>query len=216
MDLAYMQKLIPVMGFASIMTIELTFLSIIFGTIIGLIIALMKISSIRFFSIVASIYIFIIRGTPLLLQLFAIYYGGPSIGINLPPFVAAVLGMSLNSAAYVAEIIRAGIQSIDKGQMEASRALGMTYGQAMKRVILPQAYRRLVPPMGNEFIALLKDSSLVSSIAMVDLMRTAQQMYANSFKPIEVFTLAGIYYLLMTTVFTLIFGRMERRYSVYE
>lgn len=152
----------------------------------------------------------------MLLQLFAIYYGGPSIGINLPPFVAAVLGMSLNSAAYVAEIIRAGIQSIDKGQMEASRALGMTYGQAMKRVILPQAYRRLVPPMGNEFIALLKDSSLVSSIAMVDLMRTAQQMYANSFKPIEVFTLAGIYYLLMTTVFTLIFGRMERRYSVYE
>ncbi len=216
MDLAYMQKLIPVMGFASITTIELTFLSIVFGTIIGLVIALMKISSIRIFSIVASVYIFVIRGTPLLLQLFAIYYGGPSIGINLPPFVAAVLGMSLNSAAYVAEIIRAGIQSIDKGQMEAARALGMTYGQAMKRVILPQAYRRLVPPMGNEFIALLKDSSLVSSIAMVDLMRTAQQMYASSFKPIEVFTLAGIYYLLMTTVFTLIFGKMERRYSVYE
>jgi polar amino acid transport system permease protein len=216
MDLVYMQKLIPVMGFASIMTIELTFLSIVFGTILGLIIALMKISAIRFFSVGASVYIFIIRGTPLLLQLFAIYYGGPSIGVNLPPFVAAVLGMSFNSAAYVAEIIRAGIQSIDKGQMEAARALGMTYGQAMRRVILPQAYRRLVPPMGNEFIALLKDSSLVSSIAMVDLMRTAQQMYANSFKPIEVFTLAGIYYLLMTTVFTLIFGQMERRYSVYE
>ncbi|MGI6484753.1 MAG: amino acid ABC transporter permease [Tepidanaerobacteraceae bacterium] len=216
MDLSYMQTLIPIMGLASIMTIELTILSIIFGTVIGLIIALMKISSIRVFSFTASFYIFVIRGTPLLLQLFAIYYGGPSIGINLAPFVAAVLGMSLNCAAYVAEIIRAGIQSIDKGQMEAARALGMTYGQAMRRVILPQAYRRLIPPMGNEFIALLKDSSLVSSIAMVDLMRTAQQMYANSFKPIEVFTLAGAYYLLLTTVFTLVFGKMERRYSVYE
>ncbi|NLC62479.1 MAG: amino acid ABC transporter permease, partial [Thermoanaerobacterales bacterium] len=134
-----MQTLIPIMGLASIMTIELTILSIIFGTVIGLIIALMKISSIRVFSFTASFYIFVIRGTPLLLQLFAIYYGGPSIGINLAPFVAAVLGMSLNCAAYVAEIIRAGIQSIDKGQMEAARALGMTYGQAMRRVILPLA-----------------------------------------------------------------------------
>ncbi|SHE89544.1 amino acid ABC transporter membrane protein, PAAT family (TC 3.A.1.3.-) [Caldanaerobius fijiensis DSM 17918] len=198
------------------MTIELTILSIIFGTILGLILALMKISSNFIVSKIAGFYIYIMRGTPLLLQLFTIYYGLPSLGIKLNPFPAAVIGMSLNSAAYVAEIIRGGIQSIDKGQMEAAKALGMTYLQAMKRIILPQAYRRLIPPMGNEFIALLKDSSLVSTIAMVDLMRTALQMYSNSFKPVEVFTLAGLYYLLLTSIFTLIFGKMERRYSVYE
>lgn len=216
MDFAYMKSLIPILGVGAVTTVELTILSVIFGTFIGLLLALMKISSNMIFSRAAGFYIYVMRGTPLLLQLFAIYYGGPSIGINLPPFVAAVLGMSANSAAYVAEIIRAGIQSIDRGQMEAARALGMTYGQAMRRIILPQAYRRLIPPMGNEFIALLKDSSLVSTIAMVELMRVAQQMYANSFKPIEVFTMAGIYYLILTSVFTIIFGKMERRFSVYE
>ncbi|WP_234945956.1 amino acid ABC transporter permease [Caldanaerobius fijiensis] len=216
MDFKYFLSLIPVLGIGAIMTIELTILSIIFGTILGLILALMKISSNFIVSKIAGFYIYIMRGTPLLLQLFTIYYGLPSLGIKLNPFPAAVIGMSLNSAAYVAEIIRGGIQSIDKGQMEAAKALGMTYLQAMKRIILPQAYRRLIPPMGNEFIALLKDSSLVSTIAMVDLMRTALQMYSNSFKPVEVFTLAGLYYLLLTSIFTLIFGKMERRYSVYE
>ncbi|MDI3480380.1 MAG: polar amino acid transport system permease protein [Tepidanaerobacteraceae bacterium] len=216
MDFEYMKSLIPILGMGAVTTVELTLLSIIFGTFIGLLLALMKISSNVMLSRAAGFYIYVMRGTPLLLQLFAIYYGGPSIGVNLPPFVAAVLGMSANSAAYVAEIIRAGIQSIDKGQMEAAKALGMTYGQAMRRIILPQAYRRLIPPMGNEFIALLKDSSLVSTIAMVELMRVAQQMYANSFKPIEVFTMAGIYYLILTSVFTVIFGKMERRFSLYE
>jgi len=216
MDFIYMKDLIPILGMGAVTTVELTILSVIFGTIIGLMLALMKISSNVIFSRIAGFYIYVMRGTPLLLQLFIIYYGGPSIGLNLPPFVAAVLGMSANSAAYVAEIIRAGIQSIDRGQMEAAKALGMTYGQAMRRIILPQAYRRLIPPMGNEFIALLKDSSLVTTIAMVELMRVAQQMYANSFKPIEVFTMAGIYYLILTSVFTVIFGKMERRFSVYE
>lgn len=216
MDFKYFFSLVPVLGMGAVMTIELTILAIIFGTVLGLILALMKISHNPIISRLAGFYIYIMRGTPLLLQLFAIYYGLPSLGIKLDPFPAAVIGMSLNSAAYVAEIIRGGIQSIDKGQMEAAKALGMTYFQAMKRVILPQAYRRLIPPMGNEFIALLKDSSLVSTIAMVDLMRTALQMYSNSFKPVEVFTLAGLYYLLLTSIFTLLFGKMERRYSVYE
>lgn len=216
MDLSYMWEIIPVLGVGALTTIELTILSIIFGTILGLILALMKISSNSFLYKTAGFYIYVVRGTPLLLQLFAIYYGGPSVGINLTPFVAAVLGMSLNSAAYVAEIIRGGIQSIDKGQLEAARTLGMTYGQAMRRIILPQAYRRLIPPMGNEFVALLKDSSLVSSIAMTDLMRGAQQMYSASFKPVEVFIMAGIFYLVLTSVFTLVFGKMERRLSVYE
>mgnify|MGYP000601525525 CR=1 FL=1 len=167
------------------MTIELTFIAIIFGLIIGLVVALAKISGKHFLIKLAAFYTWIIRGTPLLLQLYFIYYGLPQIGINFTPFAAASIGLSICAGAYIAEIIRAGIQSIDKGQMEAARSLGMTYLQAMRRIIIPQAYRRMIPPLGNEFIALLKDSSLVSTIAMVDLMRTANQMYATTFRPLK-------------------------------
>ncbi|MGB9839384.1 amino acid ABC transporter permease [Thermovenabulum sp.] len=216
MDARYMLSLVPVLTKGAIVTIELTVISVVLGTAWGLVLSLMKISKNSIIKEVSSFYIYVIRGTPLLLQLFAIYYGLPFFGINLSPFLSAVCGMSLNSAAYIAEIIRAGIESIDKGQMEAAKALGMTYSQAMRRIILPQAFKRIIPPMGNEFIALLKDSSLVSSIAMTDLMRAALQMYSNSFRPVEVFLTAGILYLVLTTLFTLIFGRVERRMSVYE
>jgi len=216
MDIRYIVSLIPILSKGAVVTIELTVISVVFGTIFGLFLSLMKISNSSVLKKFSSFYIYVIRGTPLLLQLFAIYYGLPFFGINLSPFLSAVSGMSLNSAAYIAEIIRAGIESIDKGQMEAAKALGMSYYQAMRRIILPQAFKRIIPPMGNEFIALLKDSSLVSSIAMTDLMRAALQMYSNSFRPVEVFLTAGILYLVLTTVFTMLFGRVERRMSIYE
>lgn len=216
MDIKYIVSLIPILLKGAVVTIELTVISVVFGTIFGLFLSLMKISNSSVLKKFSSFYIYVIRGTPLLLQLFAIYYGLPFFGINLSPFLSAVTGMSLNSAAYIAEIIRAGIESIDKGQMEAAKALGMSYYQAMRRIILPQAFKRIIPPMGNEFIALLKDSSLVSSIAMTDLMRAALQMYSNSFRPVEVFLTAGILYLVLTTVFTMLFGRVERRMSIYE
>ncbi|MDI6603536.1 MAG: amino acid ABC transporter permease [Thermoanaerobacteraceae bacterium] len=216
MDFKYFINLIPILGVGALTTIELTILSAVLGLFFGLILAFMRISNNILMSKISGAYIYVIRGTPLLLQLFIIYYGLPSMGLKLSPFLAAISGMSLNSAAYVAEIIRSGIQSIDRGQIEITKALGMTYFQSMRRIILPQAYRRMIPPMGNEFIALLKDSSLVSTIAMVDLMRVATQMYADSFKPVEVFTLAGIYYLLLTSIFTITFGKLERRLSIYE
>ncbi|HHY98897.1 MAG TPA: amino acid ABC transporter permease [Firmicutes bacterium] len=216
MDFAVFIKYLPVLAEGAIMTVELTVLAIIVGTALGLFIALAEISHSRVVSSAARFYTWLVRGTPLLLQLFTIYYGLPQIGLTLSPFVAAVTGMSLNSAAYVAEIIRGAIESIDKGQMEAARSLGMSYLQAMRRIILPQAYRRLIPPMGNEFIALLKDSSLVATISMVDLMRTAQQMYATTFRPVEIFAGAGCLYLLLTTFFTITFGRLEKRLSVYQ
>jgi polar amino acid transport system permease protein len=198
------------------MTIELTLVATFFGTILGVIAALGRISSSRVVSSLAYLYTWAIRGTPLLLQLFFIYYGLPQVGIRLDPFPAAVIGMSVCAGAYIAEIVRAGIQSIDKGQMEAARSLGMTYFQAMLYVVLPQAYRRLIPPMGNEIIALTKDSSLVSTLAMVELLRTAKQIDAATLRSMEAYIAAGLYYLAITTGLTVLFDHVEKRLAVYE
>ena len=151
------------------------------------------------------------------MQIFFIYYALPMMNPNLslPQLPAAFIALSLNSAAYLAEIIRAAIQSIDKGQMEASKALGMSYWQAMKRIIVPQSYRRLIPPVGNEFIAIIKDSSLVSVIALTELMRTTS-VTANSTGKALIYIPSAILYLAMTTVFTLIFDKLEKKYSIYE
>jgi polar amino acid transport system permease protein len=155
------------------------------------------------------------RGTPLLLQLFFIYYGLPPLGITLKPFTAAVIGLGLNYSAYLAEIMRGAIESIDAGQMEAAKAIGMTYWQAMRRIIVPQTYKRLVPPVGNEFIALIKDTALVSTIAMVELMRAADQIFNATFN-IFILIQAAIIYLVLTSIFTISFRKLEDRLGVYE
>ncbi|HHV57495.1 MAG TPA: amino acid ABC transporter permease [Firmicutes bacterium] len=206
----------PILARGAVMTIELTLVATFFGTILGVIAALGRISSSRVVSSLAYLYTWAIRGTPLLLQLFFIYYGLPQVGIRLDPFPAAVIGMSVCAGAYIAEIVRAGIQSIDKGQMEAARSLGMTYFQAMLYVVLPQAYRRLIPPMGNEIIALTKDSSLVSTLAMVELLRTAKQIDAATLRSMEAYIAAGLYYLAITTGLTVLFDHVEKRLAVYE
>ena len=138
------------------------------------------------------------RGTPLLAQIFMIYFGLGSLGINVPDFASGLLALSLNSSAYNAEIFRAGIQSISKGQMEAARSLGLSYGQSMAYVIVPQAFRFCLPPLGNEFIALLKDSSLVAIIGISDLMRVGREINGRTLRSIEVFGYVSIIYLLMT------------------
>jgi polar amino acid transport system permease protein len=211
MDIKFMIGLFPVLLKGAVMTMELTCLSMLLGTTIGLGMALARISRSPLLNTSASLYIWWMRGTPLLMQLFLIYYGLPQAGITLDPFPAAVIGMTLNASAYIAEILRGGILSIDKGQMEAARSLGMTYMQSMRWVIFPQTLPRIMPPLGNEAVARLKDSSLVSTIAMVDLMRSAQQMIATTFRPLEVFFAAGILYLVLTTAFTVLFGAWEKR-----
>ena len=198
------------------LTILLTLVSIFFGLILGLLLALGRLSKNMIFDRLSQFYIWLFRGTPLLLQIFFIYYALPTftpITINALP--AAFIALSLNSGAYLAEIIRAAIQSIDKGQMEASKALGMSFTQAMRRIIIPQSYRRLIPPTGNEFIALLKDYSLVSIIAMTELMRTTS-LLANSSGNAIYYIPCAILYLAMTTIFTFVFGKLEKKYSVYE
>ena len=215
MDTGIIINTLPILLKGCVMTVELTVITLIVGTVLGILLALAKLSKNTVFRIISGFYTWIFRGTPLLLQLFFFYYGLPFIGIELSPFLAAVLGLSLNCAAYMAEIVRGGIQSIDKGQFEAAKALSFSYTDTMRKIILPQTFKVIIPPVGNEFIAILKDTSLVSTIAMVELMRSSQQMYATTFKPIEIFLTSGILYLLMTTVFTGVFSLFEKKLSVY-
>ena len=203
---------------ASKITLSLSVISVLIGISIGVFIALGRISPNSVLRKICGAYIFVFRGTPLLMQLFFVWYALP---LAIPAlaiqnrFLAAVIAFSLNSAAYQAEIIRAAIQSIDSGQMEAARSLGMTYGQAMRLVIIPQSIRRLIPPVGNEFIMVLKDTSLVSTIALVDLMKRTSQIQSSASTAI-VYLPAACLYLLFTAVFTYIFHRLEKIHSVYE
>lgn len=199
----------------SLITIQLTVIAILIGLVFGLFFALGRISKNKVFNTISWVYIWMFRGTPLLLQILVIYNALPIIGIRLDAFPSAVVALSFNSAAYLAEIIRAAIQSIDKGQMEASKALGMSYTQAMFKIIIPQSYRRMIPPIGNEAIMLLKDSSLVSVMGMAELLRTTKVMASNSNNMIY-YGVAAIIYLFFTTFFTVVFQKLEKKYSLYE
>lgn len=215
MDTNTIIKFFPILIKGSITTIELTAITIVLGTALALLIAFAKISRNVFLNTFGSLYTWLFRGTPLLVQLFLIYYGLPQFGLKLDPFPAAVIGLTLNIAAYIAEVIRGSIESIEKAQWEAAYTMGLGFWKTVFLIILPQSMKRMIPPLTNEFIALLKDTSLVSTIAMVDLMRTAQQISSTTFKPMEILLGAAILYLMMTSVFTTIFKVMETKFS-YE
>lgn len=199
-------------------TLALSVLSVAAALVFSVFLALGKISRNAVISGVCRAYIFFFRGTPLLMQLFFIYYTLPQLvpALNIQSrFFAAWLAFTLNVAAYLAEIIRAAIESIDKGQMEASRALGLTRSQAMRLVIIPQSYRRMIPPICNEFVMVLKDTSLVSIIALTDLTYQTKIIASNKASAL-VYIPAMIIYLIITGVFTFIFNRLEKRLSIYE
>lgn len=199
-------------------TISLTLLSVTAGLVGSLFLALAKMSKKKVLNRVSSAYIFFFRGTPLLMQLYFIYYALPQITPFLTinnRFIAAFIAFSLNSAAYCAEIIRAAIQSIDKGQFEASKALGMNYGQTMRLIVIPQSIRRLIPPVGNEFIMVLKDASLVSIIALADITKVTRSI-SSSTSSAMVYIPAMILYLIITAIFTILFNKLEKKYSLYE
>jgi His/Glu/Gln/Arg/opine family amino acid ABC transporter permease subunit len=194
------------------LTARLALLSLLFGLPIGLLLALARVQSSRILSAPAAVYVEVIRGTPLLVQILFIYFVLPSFHIFIPAFWSGVLALTLNSAAYIAEIFRAGILSIDAGQMEAARALGMTHAQAMRRIILPQTFRRVVPPLTNEAIALLKDSSLVYVIGLSELTRTGQELASRYAAPLTIWPMVAIFYLLLTFPLTRIAEYLERRW----
>lgn len=212
------------------LTMVLTTLSMVIGFILSIFLALGKISKNLLISKLCSAYIFFFRGTPLLIQLLFIYYamptmlgfawksffpGDPMEGVFKGAFIAALISFSLNAAAYCAEIVRAAIQSIDKGQHEASKALGMTYGQTMRMIVIPQSIRRMVPPLCNEFVMMIKDVSLVFAISLMDI-TTISKSISSSSGDFLVFIPALAIYLVITAVFTFIFNKVEQRLSIYE
>jgi His/Glu/Gln/Arg/opine family amino acid ABC transporter permease subunit len=216
--LSFAVTYLPYLLQGAVITIEIAAIGVIFGSIFGILVGLGRVSRNSLLSQISRFYIWVIRGTPLLLQLFVIHFAIPSAfpALTLPPFVSACIALSLNAAAYIAEIARGAIQSIDKGQMEAARSLGLSSSQSMRRVIIPQAFRRMLPPLGNEFIALIKESSLVSTIALYDLLRTGQQIISSTYRYSEVFLLVGLIYLLLTTVMSYIVRKIEKKVGVYE
>jgi polar amino acid transport system permease protein len=205
----------------TIVTIELTLISIALGLIFGMLLALARISKSKVLRGITWTYVWVFRGTPLMLQLIIVYFAVPLMAnaitgnyLNVSMFGAAVIGLTLNTAAYLAEIFRAGILSIDKGQMEAAKALGMTYRQAMLKIIIPQTYRRVIPPFANEFIMILKDTSLVIVIGLAELTRVSKQFAASG--EWKFYFVAGAIYLFLTTISTFIFDKMEKHAARYE
>jgi polar amino acid transport system permease protein len=196
-------------------TFKVTVLSIVFALIVGLFTGLGRISRIKIINRIATVYVEVIRGIPLLVQLFYIYYAMGKL-VQVPRLVAAVTAMTVCYGAYLGEIFRAGIQAIPKGQMEAALALGMSRAQAMRRIILPQTIRVVLPPVGNEFIALLKDSSLVSILAVSDLLRRGREFASKTFYYFETYTVVALVYLVLTLFFSKLVSLMEDRLNRRE
>lgn len=196
-------------------TIPLTLLSFALGLALGLVTAVARLFGPAPVSALARFYVWIIRGTPLLVQLFVIFYGLPSIGVLLDAFPAALIGFTLNVGAYTSEIIRAAISSVPKGQWEAAYSTGMNWQQAMRRTILPQAARVSVPPLSNTFISLVKDTSLAAAITVPELFQAAQRIVATTYEPLILYIQAALIYLVLSSVLSALQSRLETRFSRY-
>lgn len=222
--LDFLKLIFPLLLRAALMTLLLSVIAVFDGVVIGTFGGIGRIAKNPFFRGATGFYVDFVRGTPLLVQIMMVYYalppvlgsvlalfGGDGNPVHIPPFPAAILALSVNSGAYVTEIVRAGIQSIDRGQMEAARSLGLSHGQAMRYIILPQALKRVIPPLGNEFIAMLKDSSLVSVIAMEELVRRGQIISTTYYRPTETWLAVAVVFLVMTLPFTRLVALLERK-----
>lgn len=195
----------------ALFTLQLSVGGMIFGLLLGLMLALLRLSVLWPVRMLARIYISIFRGTPLIAQLFLIYYGLPQFNLELEPFAAAMIGLSLNTAAYTAETLRSAITSIDKGQWEAAASLGMTSWQRMRRVILPQAARTALPSLGNSFVGLIKDTSLAATIQVPELFRQAQLITSRTFEVFTMYLAASLVYWVMATLLSTLQNRLEKR-----
>jgi polar amino acid transport system permease protein len=210
LELVFEYLVSPAFVSGAVMTLLLTVCSIFFGVLVGLIIAVLQDTHTVVGKGITTVYLWLFRGTPVLFQIIFIYNVLPSFGIRLSAFVSGVLALSLNEGAYMAEIVRSGLQAVKAGQRVAGLALGMTRSQVLRHVVIPQAARIVLPPMGNQLIGMLKLSALVSVIAVEDLLLVANQMASANFRYFEALTAAGIYYLAMTTIFMVLQTMLER------
>lgn len=205
----------PILKAGLLVTIPLSLISFAIALVIAVITALVKLSNFRVLKFIFSTYVWIFRGTPLLVQLFIVFFGFPKAGITLDPWTAAIITFSLNTGAYASESIRASILSIPKGQWEAAESLGMTYWQVLRRVIAPQTVRISLPPITNDFIDLLKGTSLAASITIADMFMIGQQITAFTYEPLAIYTLVAAIYLVFCTVLTTLQSRLEKSASKY-
>ncbi|RHW38988.1 amino acid ABC transporter permease [Neobacillus notoginsengisoli] len=208
-------SLLPLLEGAIYYTIPLTLISFVVGLVLAILTALARISSVKVLQGIARFYVSAIRGTPLLVQLFILFYGLPTVGIVIDPFPAAVIGFSLNVGAYASEVIRAAILSIPKGQWEAGYSIGMTYPQLLKRIILPQAARVSVPPLSNTFISLVKDTSLAAMILVTEMFRRAQEIAATNYEFLLLYTEAALLYWIICFGLSLGQGKLEAKLDRY-
>ncbi len=193
-------------------TLLISFLSLIIGTTLGALLSIFKLSKIKLLKGISTIYIEVFRGTPMMVQIALVYFGSYVImGVNMDGFLAALIAVSLNSAAYVAEIIRSGIQSIDRGQREASRSLGLTNGQTMRYIILPQAIKNILPALGNEFVTLIKETAVASTIGVADLMYASKIVQSTSYQPFNPLIIVATIYFVITFTLSQLIGIFERR-----
>ena len=213
----YLLHIVPAVAVGLQVTLKIFIITIVLSLPLGVVMAIARISKIKPLSKFMGAYIYIMRGTPLMLKILFIYYGLPFIidGLKLADFPAAIIAFVFNYAAYFAEIFRGGIQSIDKGQYEGAKVLGMTYVQTMRRIILPQVVKRVLPPVANETINLLKDTSLVYILAMNDILRITRSIVQRDFDT-TAFIVAAVFYLFFTFILTKVFSYLEKRFAVYD
>ncbi len=221
LNFSFFPKYAPMFWRGAYTTLILSAFTVVLGVIVGIILALTRLSKFKPLSLVSAAYTEFVRGTPLMVQLFFMFYALPQIGLRIPAipglgfdfprFTTGILAMGLNSGAYVGEIIRAGIQAVDKGQSEAARSLGLTAGQTMRKVVLPQAVRNILPALGNEFVTIIKESSIVTTIGITELMFNTQQVYSSSYRYFESLIICAVIYFVMTFTISRLLGVLEGR-----
>ncbi|OZB97777.1 amino acid ABC transporter permease [Paenibacillus sp. XY044] len=211
----FIDSFVPLLMAGIKFTIPLTIISFILGFVLAFLTALARLSRWSILQRIAWFYVWIIRGTPLLVQLFIIFYGLPSIGVVIDAFTAAVIGFSISVGAYGSEIMRAAIQSIAKGQWEAAYSVGMTRSQALRRIVLPQAARVSLPPLANSFISLLKDTSLAATVTLTELFQKGQQITAVVYEPLLLYCEVALIYLIFSTVLSVLQHQLEHRFDRY-
>lgn len=216
LDYSTVMPFLPAFIDGAWMTVKLSILSLAIGLLLGIAGGLCKVSESKLLRNIAFAYTWIFRGTPLLVQLFILYFGLPQLGIQLEPFEAGILGLALNTGAYCTELVRSGIQAIDKGQMEAARSLGMSKSISMIRIIGPQASKIMIPPLVNQFITTIKNSSMVSLITIAELFRTGETIITTTFRSFEVYTIIGVIYLVINSLLMAVAYRLEKGLSAHD
>lgn len=213
MDFALMQRVLPFFLEAAWVTVQISVLALVLGFVIAGILVVGRLSNSFVLRFLSGAYVSIFRGTPCLVQLFVLYFGGPQIGLELEPYAAGVIGLGLNIGAYMAESIRGAIASVDRGQDEAARSIGFGRGQTLRLIILPQAARLMIRPLGVNAVALVKGSALVSTISVVELTYTAQRFISSTYKPFEIFAVAAVIYMLIVYVVASLVDLLDKRFA---